>query len=130
LGTPALAAAFAFAVAALGLCVTGAIKQRRDLSDAGLRAVVGAAVFTLVAAAALVTALFAHDFSIEYVAQYSSRSLPAPYLLTALWGGMDGSLLFWTSLLTVFSAIALSRARLRDTSLAAWAGATLSAIAG
>ena len=56
------------------------------------------------------TALFAHDFSLDYVARYSSRSLAGPYTLSALWGGMEGSLLFWTLLLTGFTALALRRA--------------------
>ncbi len=40
-----------------------------------------------------------HDFRIRYISRYSDRSMTTTYLLTALWGGQDGSLLWWTFLL-------------------------------
>ncbi|MGE0791684.1 MAG: cytochrome c-type biogenesis CcmF C-terminal domain-containing protein [Sandaracinaceae bacterium] len=40
----------------------------------------------------------AHDFRIRYVARYSDRSMSPIYLWTSLWGGQDGSLLWWTFL--------------------------------
>lgn len=61
------------------------------------------------AAIALAVALLAygfvtHDFRLRYVARYSDRSMTEGYLLTALWGGQDGSLLWWTFLLGGYSA--------------------------
>jgi cytochrome c-type biogenesis protein CcmF len=129
LGRPSIAAALLFAIAAAALCVAGALRHRRDLTVAGVRCVVAVAGFVGLAVAALVSALFAHDFSVEYVANYSSRSLTGPYTLGALWGGMEGSLLFWTLLLTVFGAVALTRAPARTSRLVAWAGGVLSVIA-
>jgi cytochrome c-type biogenesis protein CcmF len=99
------------------------------LTQAGRRAVGASFAFTSLSAIALVTALFAHDFSLEYVAKYSSRSLAGGYTLGAFWGGMEGSLLFWTLLLTGFSTIALEKARASTPRLVAWAGAVLSGIA-
>jgi cytochrome c-type biogenesis protein CcmF len=99
------------------------------VAEAGRRALACACLFTGLAALALATALFAHDFSIAYVAAYTSRSLSAPYTLSALWGGMQGSLLFWTVLLTVFSTVALAGAYRARLALAPWAGAILGAIA-
>lgn len=46
----------------------------------------------------LAYAFQAHDFRIRYVARYSDRSMSPMYLWTALWGGQDGSLLWWTFL--------------------------------
>jgi len=62
----------------------------------GTVALVGVAVLCL--AYAFVT----HDFRIRYVAHYSDRSMPLQYLLTALWGGQDGSLLWWLFLLSAY----------------------------
>ena len=62
----------------------------------GTVALVGVAVLCL--AYAFVT----HDFRIRYVAHYSDRSMPLQYLITALWGGQDGSLLWWLFLLSVY----------------------------
>ena len=129
LGAPALSAASLFSALALVLCTTGALRGSDRLARSGRRAVVAAFAFTALASVALATALFAHDFSLEYVAKYSSRSLSGAYTLGAFWGGMEGSLLFWTLLLTGFSAIALERARASTPRLVAWAGAVLSGIA-
>jgi cytochrome c-type biogenesis protein CcmF len=127
-GRPALFAALFFAVGAMALCCMGATKRRRDVVEAGVRAVQALFLLTALAGAALVGALVARDFSYEYVAKYTSRSLSGGYTIAALWGGMEGSLLFWTVLLTGFSALALRTARARNSQLVAWAGAVLAAV--
>jgi cytochrome c-type biogenesis protein CcmF len=50
----------------------------------------------------LAYAFVSHDFRIRYVAQHSDRSMPTAYLITALWGGQDGSLLWWMFLLSLY----------------------------
>jgi cytochrome c-type biogenesis protein CcmF len=129
LGHPSLVAALAFAAAALVLQAAGALTGRARLAEAGRRALSCSCFFTVLATVALGTALFARDFSIAYVASYTSRSLSSPYTLSALWGGMQGSLLFWTLLLTVFSTVALSGASRRGLALSPWAGMILAGIA-
>ena len=47
-------------------------------------------------------AIFADDFSISYVASYSSRELPTVYKISAFWAGQQGSFLLWL----LFHAIA------------------------
>lgn len=49
-------------------------------------------------------AFITHDFRIRYVSRYSDRSMPTTYLLTALWGGQDGSLLWWLFLLSAYTS--------------------------
>ena len=128
LGRPSLLAALIFAMIAGAFFTLGALKQRKDLAESGARAVNATAFFTALASVALMHALFARDFSLEYVTNYSSRSLSAPYTFSAFWGGMEGSLLFWTLLLTGFSALALHQARARSSRLVAWSGAVLAGI--
>ncbi|MBN2192771.1 MAG: heme lyase CcmF/NrfE family subunit [Polyangiaceae bacterium] len=53
-------------------------------------------------------AFVAHDFSIRYVARYSDRSTHWVYLLTALWGGQDGSLLWWLLLTSANVTVAVN----------------------
>lgn len=48
----------------------------------------------------LTYAFVSHDFRIRYVTRYSDRSMSTTYLLTSLWGGQDGSLLWWSLLLS------------------------------
>ncbi|HWC15207.1 MAG TPA: heme lyase CcmF/NrfE family subunit [Actinomycetota bacterium] len=129
LGAVSLRAALAFCIAALLLSVAGALRRDRAVADAGRRSLAASFGFTGLASAALLAALFTHDFSIAYVAKYSSRSLSAPYMFGAFWGGMEGSLLFWTVLLTGFATIALGRARTQTPRLIAWAGAVLAGVA-
>jgi cytochrome c-type biogenesis protein CcmF len=128
LGHPSLIAALGFAVVAGVLCALGAHRRREDFSLAGTRALYATAGFTALAAVALVHALFLHDFSLQYVVNYSSESLGGGYLLAALWGGMEGSLLFWTLLLTCFTSLAVRNARRSSSRLAGWAGAVLAGV--
>ena len=51
----------------------------------------------------LASAFVNHDFRIAYVAHYSDRGMSVPFLMAALWGGQDGSLLWWLFLTAVFS---------------------------
>ena len=108
--------------------VVGALRKDERATRAGQRALTIGAGFVGVATIALVIAFITHDFSFAYVANYSSRSLSGAYRVTALWGGMEGSLLFWTLLLSVFAAIALARSRSRDTSIKAWTAVVLGGV--
>ena len=47
--------------------------------------------------------LIGSDFSIRYVADYTSRALPLAYKISALWAGASGSLLFWLWLQVMFT---------------------------
>ncbi|HEX2235853.1 MAG TPA: heme lyase CcmF/NrfE family subunit, partial [Actinomycetota bacterium] len=126
LGRPSLVAALGFALGAVAFGVVGGGRGLPGPAEASRRCLRVAAAGTAAATIALVSALFAHDFSLEYVVRYSSRSLSGPYTLSALWGGMEGSLLFWTLLLTVFSVLALRRPGGAPSQ--AWAGAVLAGV--
>lgn len=45
------------------------------------------------------------DFSLQYVWQLSNKSMPIIYRITAIWGGMDGSMLLWCVILGINSLI-------------------------
>src|ERR1700733_491757 len=62
----------------------------------------GTVALIAVAVLCLAYAFVSHDFRIRYVAHYSDRSMPLHYLFTALWGGQDGSLLWWMFLLSLY----------------------------
>jgi len=130
LGRPSLLVALLFSLIAIVAFIAAGRSGRRDLSEAGKRALYATFGFTALATISLITALLAHDFSLSYVANYTSRSLSVPYTISALWGGMEGSLLFWTTLLTGFSALAIARAPARSSRLVGGAGAVLMGIAG
>ena len=77
----------------------------------GGAALVGSAALTTVAVGALGWALLTGDFRLAYVAETATRSATAPSRLAALWGGMDGSLLFFTWLLVVGAVVGLHLGR-------------------
>lgn len=68
----------------------------------------------------LVYSLYAFDFSLAYVYDVSSRAM-SPFLrVTALWGGQQGSVLFWAWLMAGFVGTVLLRKWDRDRELMPW----------
>jgi len=82
----------------------------------------------VLASAGLWTALFTHDFSIKYVASFSSANLPKIYTFTAFWAGQSGSLLFWALILASYSAIAVWNNRARNRVLMPYVSGTLAIV--
>jgi cytochrome c-type biogenesis protein CcmF len=119
LGAVLVAAAYTFAVS-----VAAAGGRPRLLRSARLGAY-GTSALVLLA-----VLLLAHDFRIRYVARYSDRSMPTVYLLTALWGGQDGSLLWWLLLQTAFVAAAIRWLKGRYRELQPYVIATLMMVVG
>jgi cytochrome c-type biogenesis protein CcmF len=90
-------ASYTFAVA-LG---AGASGRARTLQAARFGAY-GTVALIATAVVCLAYAFVSHDFRIRYVAHYSDRSMETVYLFTSLWGGQDGSLLWWLFLLSLY----------------------------
>ena len=65
-------------------------------------------IFIAVAFGCLTYAFIASDFSVRYVATVSNSMLPLQYRIAAVWGGHEGSLLLWATLLGVWT-LAVSR---------------------
>lgn len=107
----------------------GGVQRRRDIIRAGENAALAGFGLIVIAVGILVRALLARDFSLEYVAAYSSSSLPTYYTLAALWGGQKGSLLFWSFMLMFFSTIVLVQNRDQNRALMPWVTATLMTVA-
>ncbi|MGZ8783800.1 MAG: heme lyase CcmF/NrfE family subunit, partial [Gaiellaceae bacterium] len=84
---------------------------------------------TLVAAGVLVAALIRRDYSFVYAWQFTSDDLPLRYTISSLWGGQEGSLLFWLVLLTGYSAVALLVNRRGARDLLAWTVPVLGGVA-
>ena len=106
-GSVGLIAALAFAIYGV---VTGALagklRSPRMLKSAQ-RAVLGFFVMITLAVAALEYLILTNDFHSAYVASHSSVALPLIYKIPALWAGQEGSLLFWTWLLSIYAGIAV-----------------------
>ncbi len=101
-------------LAAAALVLSLALNLRAVLtgSSSSLRAarlgyLVSVAGFTA-ASGVLWVLLFGHRFDVAYVYGYTSRDLPAGYLLSAFWAGPEGSFLFW-ALVGAWTGIFVSR---------------------
>ena len=46
--------------------------------------------------------LFLDDFSIFYIANHSAATTPPIYKFASLWGSLDGSILLWTFVLSIY----------------------------
>jgi cytochrome c-type biogenesis protein CcmF len=117
-----VAAAYSFAQA-----VAATNGRYRRLVSARLAAY-GTCALVGVAVAVLSYAFVTHDFRIRYVSHYSDRSMSIGYLMAALWGGQDGSLLWWSTLLALYTAACVTWIRGRFRRLEPVVIATLMAI--
>jgi len=129
LGRQAILIGLLLAGYSIVMALVGAWTRRRDFvasAENGALAVWGAVV---VAAAVLLYALVTRDFRLEYVAAYSSSTLPINYTIAALWGGQKGSLLFWVLILTSISAVVIMQNRHRHRELMPYVVAVLMSIA-
>ena len=107
LGYAALFLSLIFSLYAAGAALYAARRNRSDVFISARNAIFVVAALTTLATGILVWALVTHQFRIEYVARQTSRAQPLLYNISALWGGQEGSLLFWAWILAVFSAIVL-----------------------
>jgi cytochrome c-type biogenesis protein CcmF len=108
--------------------IAGAFGRRKRSTRNAELAIVVAAVAVTVSSGALFAALLTRDFGIEYVAQYTSRSLSVFYTLGAFWAGQAGSLLLWAWVLAICAALVVAQRRTRDRELMPWAIPVLAAI--
>src|SRR6266436_2050023 len=106
LGKLALAIALILAVYSIVANIYGVRRDAPDFVVSARHALWSMCAMVTIAVVALWTGLLRSDFSLEYVAAYSSTTLPTIYKFTSLWGGQQGSLLFWTWLLSIFISIA------------------------
>jgi len=129
IGTLALALALVLAGYSIIANVVGARASIPSLTASARHALWAMCAMVTVAVGALSTSLLHSDFSLEYVASYTSFSLPTIYKITALWGGQQGSLLFWTWLLTIFTSLVAFQNRRRNPDMTPYALAVLAGIA-
>jgi cytochrome c-type biogenesis protein CcmF len=128
-GTFTLLVALVVATYAGVASLIGARRGNRRLIVSGRAGVYALAAVLGLSSVALVYAFVSHDYSIKYVHHYSDASSPLFYQITAYWGGLDGSILWWVFLLSVFSAIAIYTNRNRHRELLPYTVTVLMAIA-
>src|SRR5215204_521491 len=107
LGSFTLLAGFVVAAYAVAISVLGARRGSRRLIESGIGALYLTTALMTVASGVIVYSFVAQDYTIKYVQHTSDSVQPLFYKITSYWGGLDGSILFWVFLLSVFGAIAV-----------------------
>ncbi|MBK7078293.1 MAG: cytochrome c biogenesis protein CcsA [Myxococcales bacterium] len=107
-GTIALYLSFVLAAATAATGIVGNARKNPRLVAASVYGLYGFFAMIAITSALLVYAFLTHDFTIKYVAATSDTSMSTSYKITAFWGALDGSLLFWVFVLAAFSTIAVA----------------------
>jgi cytochrome c-type biogenesis protein CcmF len=111
IGTLALILALLLALTQAVLPLAGAQRGNRTWMAVARPAAWGQFTFIGIAYLCLVYAFLTNDFTVINVASNSYSNLPAFYRVTATWGSHEGSLLFWSLILAVWTIAVASFSR-------------------
>ena len=107
LGTFLLLSTFVVCCYSAVISVVGARRRSRGLIESGIGAFYLVCALMTAASAVMINAFLTNDYTIKYVAHYSDSVQPLFYKITSYWGGLDGSIMFWVFLLSVFGSVAV-----------------------
>ncbi len=107
----------------------GQLGHRRLVESAERSVLVVCALVTL-AVVSIWYSLLTNNFGLQYVVHTSNRTMPWFYKFGALWGGQEGSLLFWCWLLTLYSSAAVLIHRNRNRNLMPYVVSFISMVTG
>jgi cytochrome c-type biogenesis protein CcmF len=107
-GTITLLVAYAIGGWSVAAGIAGNARKSRRLVNSSVYALHGFTALITLASALIIYAFVTHDFSIKYVAATSDTTMSTWYKVTAFWGALDGSLLFWVLVLALFSTVAIA----------------------
>jgi cytochrome c-type biogenesis protein CcmF len=126
-GQFALAIAFIVATYAIVASLIG-IRSRNDkLIASGRNAAICNCIAISTAIFSLGYLFLTDDFSVAYVAAHSSTDLPLHFKISSVWGGQEGSLLFWSWILTIYSALVIIQNRNKHRSMMPYVTSVLTA---
>jgi cytochrome c-type biogenesis protein CcmF len=110
-GALAVLLAFCFAIYAIVASLVGKWTKRSLLILSAERAVYCVWALITTAVGILIYSLFKGDFRLTYVYETSNTAMASIYKFTAWWGGMEGSLMLWSWLLSTYSAVVVFQNR-------------------
>src|SRR5579884_247007 len=111
LGHLAIMAALVVAAAGSLASFAGGRTGDHALIAVGRRGVYITAALVTAAVILMLTALVTHDFAVKYVADVGSRETPLYYTVISLWAALEGSILFWVFLLSLYTVAFLLTTR-------------------
>jgi cytochrome c-type biogenesis protein CcmF len=106
-----------------------AIRNRHPLLIKSVRqAGIATCVLIFMGTFSLVYLLFSDNFSMAYVVSHSNRDLSTFYKIASLWSGQEGSLLFWSFLLSIYVISVLIAYRNKNGELMPYVGVILAGV--
>jgi len=103
IGYTAQVLAFVLAIYAAVMATVGAQKNRPNLLVSAKNAALGVTGLLTIAVIALEYLLITRHYQTEYVANVTNNAATLFFRMTALWGGQNGSLLFFAWLMSLFA---------------------------
>jgi len=94
--------------------------ERGDLRLSSERAAIGVWLLITACMLLLVYAFLTFDFSVTYVANNTNRGTPFYYRITALWGALEGSIILWAWMVSLYTLIVVARYRRTQPHLYPW----------
>jgi cytochrome c-type biogenesis protein CcmF len=105
IGNFSLFIALLFSIFASIIGYIGALKSKTGFIESASRASIAAWLCCTASILTLGFGFLTDNYINHYIWQFSNRGMPTIYKFTAIWGGMNGSMLFWGWLLTTFAAL-------------------------
>lgn len=105
LGTASLMLAFGIIIYALVAGVLGIVRRNTQLQTSARYAAVATFLALSTAMMCMEAALLTDDFTVQYVAQHSSVTAPLWVKVVMLWGALEGSILLWAWILSLYTAL-------------------------
>jgi cytochrome c-type biogenesis protein CcmF len=127
-GRDALLISLPFIVLGIIAVPTAILRGRREWIAIAYGSVLANFLLVSAAAGAMIVALVTHDFSVSYVAQVGSRATPLFYTIISLWGALEGSILFWGWVLSLYALLVVWLNRERPGDLVPYSAMVLLAV--
>src|SRR5262245_38529922 len=128
LGSYLLLTAFVVCAYAASISIAGARRRSRRLIESGVGAFYLTAAVMAAASAVMIYSFVSGDYTIKYVQHTSDSVQPLFYKIAAYWGGLDGSIMFWVFMLSLFGSAAVYVNRERHRELIPYVVAVISVV--
>ena len=119
-GTGALLVALVLALYGAVAAAIGGRRGRPALVESAQHAALGVFVLVTAAMVLLIFAFLTFDFSVRYVATNTNLGTPFYYRITAVWGALEGSIVLWAWMLSVYTLVVILRHRTSARQLYPW----------
>jgi len=105
LGSFLLLISWGLALLGFVIGIYSGVTKKEAWLESGRRATLAVAIASVASLLCLGYLFLVSDFANQYVWQFSNMDMPIVYKFTAIWGGMDGSLLLWCAFLAICSGL-------------------------